>query len=81
MEYKYICIYIFCHLTVTKMGQVVEIHPHDRHGPVYIANTRGPFYEHGLTLIPVWMNNYVHCKMLVQITYPFSNLNGATVEI
>ena len=25
-------------------------------------NTFGPFYEHGLTLIPAWISNYIHFK-------------------
>ena len=41
----------------------------------------GPFYYHDLTLILVWINNYIHCKGWDEITYPFPNFNGATVEI
>ena len=41
----------------------------------------GPFYSHGLTLIPVWISNYIHYKVWDEITYPFLNLNGATVEV
>ena len=39
-----------------------------------------PFYWHGLTLIPAWMSNYIHYKMWDEITYPFLNFNGCTVE-
>ena len=41
----------------------------------------GPFYEHGLTLIPAWISNYIHYKVRDEITYPFLNFNGATVEV
>ena len=50
----------------------------------YIAgcryNTSGPFHQHGLTLIPAWISNYIHYKVWDEITYPFLNFNGATVE-
>ena len=41
---------------------------------------KGPFYHHGLTLIPAWINNHMPRKMWAEITYPFPNLNGCTVE-
>ena len=40
-----------------------------------------PFYLHGSTLIPAWINNYIHYKVWDEITYPFLNFNGATVEV
>ena len=43
--------------------------------------TCAPFCLHGLTLIPAWTSNYIHYKMWDEITYPFLNLNGRTVEI
>ena len=43
--------------------------------------TRGPFYWHGLTLIPAWISNCIHYKMLDEINYPLLNFNGATVEV
>ena len=48
----------------------------------YIAELKhykGPFYWHGLTLIPVWINNHMSCNVWDEITYPFLNFNGATV--
>ena len=44
-------------------------------------NTCGPFYWHGLTSIPAWISNYIHCKVWDEITYLFLNFNGATVEV
>ena len=41
----------------------------------------GPFYQHGLTLIPAWISNYIHYKEWDEITYPFLNFNGATIEV
>ena len=43
-------------------------------------DTSGPFNLHGLTLIPAWISNYIHYKVWDEITFPFLNLNGATVE-
>ena len=43
--------------------------------------TWGPFYWHGLTLIPVWISNYTHYKMWDETTYPFLNFNGCTLEV
>ena len=40
-----------------------------------------PFYLHDLTLIPAWINNYIHYKVWGVITYPLLNFNGCTVEV
>ena len=29
-----------------------------------------PFHYYGLLLIPVWINNYIHCNVWDEITYP-----------
>ena len=42
--------------------------------------TRARFYYHGLTLITAWRSNYTHYYVWVEITFPFLNFNGATVE-
>ena len=34
-----------------------------------------------LTWIPAWIYNYIHYKVQDEITYPFLNFNGTTVEI
>ena len=47
----------------------------------FVLYTSGPFYWHGLPLIPVWICNYIHYKVWDEITHPFLNLNGATVEV
>ena len=40
-----------------------------------------PFYCHGLTLIPACISNYVYHEVCDEITYPFLNFNGCTVEV
>ena len=45
------------------------------------TNTWVPFYCHGLTLIPAWISNCIHYKLWDEITYPFQNFNGCTVEV
>ena len=39
------------------------------------------FTKNGLTLIPAWISNYIHYNVWDEITYPFLNFNGATVEV
>ena len=38
-------------------------------------------YLHGLPLIPVWISKHMPNKVWDEITDPFSNFNGATVEV
>ena len=40
-----------------------------------------PFYWHGLTFIPAWISNHAPSKVWDEITYPFLNFNGTTVEV
>ena len=42
---------------------------------------RASFYWHGLSLIPAWISNYIHYNVRGEITYPFLNFNGCTVEV
>ena len=42
---------------------------------------RGPFYSHGLTSTLAWIRNYIYYNVWYEITYPFPNFNGCTVEI
>ena len=46
-----------------------------------LINACGFFYLHLLTLILTWISNYVPRKVWGEITYPFLNFNGATVEV
>ena len=42
---------------------------------------RGAFCYHGLTSIPLWVSSYMHHKVRDEITYPFPNFNGTTIEV
>ena len=41
----------------------------------------GPFYKHALTLIPAWTSVHMTSKVWYDITYPFLNFNGETVDV
>ena len=41
--------------------------------------TMGPFYLHGLTLIPACTSNYIHHNVWDEITYPLPNFKGCTL--
>ena len=43
--------------------------------------TSGPLYQHGLTCIITWIGSYIHYKAWNEIIYPFSNFNGAAIEV
>ena len=43
--------------------------------------TRGPFHQHGLTLIPAWLSNHMLSKICDEVTYSFPNFNSCTVEV
>ena len=46
-----------------------------------ITASSGPFYLHGLTLIPAWISNYMPGEVWGEIIDPFLNFNGCTVEV
>ena len=45
------------------------------------TGTGAHFYYNGLTLLPAWINNYIHCEVWSDIIFSFLNFNGATVEV
>ena len=47
----------------------------------YVNKNKAMANRPGLTLIPAWKSNYIHYKACDEITYPFLNFNGATVEV
>ena len=47
----------------------------------HICVTRGPLYEHELTLIRVWINNYLPSNVWDGIIHQFPNFNGCAVEV
>ena len=44
-------------------------------------NYVGPLLLTWLILIPAWIGNYIHYEVWDEITYPFLNFNGATIEV
>ena len=54
---------------------------HCNNGSIRYLAPGGRFYQHVLTLIPARMSYYSHYLVLDEITYPFPNFNGATVEV
>ena len=47
----------------------------------YHIEASGPFYKHGLTVIPAWINNYIHYNVRDEITYPLPNFRGTATEV
>ena len=47
----------------------------------HIWDTGGLFYQYGLTLTPAWISNHMRSKVWAEVTYPFPNFNGCTVEV
>ena len=41
----------------------------------------GPFYQGDLTVIPAWTSNHMIGNVWDEITYPFPNFNGCTVDV
>ena len=46
-----------------------------------VSFSLGPFYWHGLNLIQTWIINHMSGKVLDEITYPFPNFDGETIEV
>ena len=42
--------------------------------------TWDPFYQHGLTSVPAWICRHMTSEVWDEITNPFPNFNGCTVE-
>ena len=47
----------------------------------YLLMTRGPFHQHGLTLIPAWLSNHMLSKICDEVTYSFPNFNSCIVDV
>ena len=41
----------------------------------------GPFYQKGLTIIPVWIANHMRSEVCGEITYPFPKFKRGTVAV
>ena len=64
-----------CHWTGTKPL------PDPIHWRIYMYVTSSLFYLHSLTLISTWISNHMPSKVWGEITYPFLNFNGTTIEV
>ena len=51
----------------------------ERDKPINISD-QWPILLTWFTLIRPWISNYIHYKEWFEITFPFLNFNGATVE-
>ena len=68
--------WLYMGIDVNPVSMILDGTRNNQHG-----HTKGPFYWHFLTLIPAWISNYMPCKVWDEITYPFRNFNGCTVEV
>ena len=48
---------------------------------ILVRRRVGSLYLYWLTLIQTCTSNHIHYNVWVEITYPFSNFNGVTVEV
>ena len=58
--------------------------PHkDTHGSIiHVTEKRGNLLSPSpLTSIPAWISNHMPSRVVDQVTYPFPNFNGVTVEV
>ena len=62
--------YCLYHFTASSMNRCIN---------TYLS--LGPFYLHGLIWVSAWISNYIHFKVWGEMTYPFPNFNGCTVEV
>ena len=60
---------------------IENLQAHSYYHHMEINYPSSPFYKRGLTLIPAWISNYTHYNVWDEITYPFLNFNGETVEV
>ena len=61
---------IFPSISMSLWEKVSEVTPLNN-GPFNIVQT----------LIPAWISNHIHYKTCDEITYPFPNFNGCTIEV
>ena len=89
--------YVMHHIVVTRLFHCVTLYlwwyiswkyvannSYHSHGKVHkmaFNAARGPFYQHGVSVIPPWISDYIHYKVWDEFTYPFTNFTGATIEI
>ena len=52
-----------------------------KHSPMLSPHGQSVIIYLCISLIPAWVSNNIRYKVLDEITYPFPNFNGATVEV
>ena len=67
-----------CVLLTSTPSCVVSPRGETTHSGVDVNNTHPSMIN---PLIPAWISNYTHYNVWDEITYPFLNFNGATVEV
>ena len=80
-------IYSYLHSKLAKVSQkwigiqpLLQTHQRAFWGKAYSVYLRnkmdwGPFYLHGLTVIPAWISNFTQNQVRYEISYPFPNFN------
>ena len=46
-----------------------------------LFDSQYPFYQHGSSLTPAWINDHMPCKVQDEITYSVPNFNSCTIEV
>ena len=59
------------------MAQIIHILPLQQDTEMFIIHIQ----YHGLTLIPAFLSNHMPSKVWDEITNPFPNFNGVTIEV
>ena len=69
-------------MTCYSLGSQLGLGSQLRTQSVGVPNSAwGPFYQHGWTLIPASVINYIHYIVWDEITCLFQNVKGATVDV
>ena len=55
--------------------------PYSFESKMFISPEASLLLKYGLTLIPAWISNNIHCKVWDEIIYAIPNFNGATVGV
>ena len=67
--------------TDSRAGPLTFWWPRVTCGILGCTEARDPFYWHVLTLIPTWNSHHIHYEMWDEISFSFTNFNGATIWV
>ena len=76
---KYVYVYVYVYNNLSYLHKISITF--ETHFLVMRKQTRTPIGNMVLALIPACVSNYVYYKVWDEITYPFLNFNGCTVEV